>query len=46
VRKLLALKFGPLGEGVLARLEASTLEELDAMAERILTATSVDQVLG
>ena len=46
VRKQLALKFGALGGDTLARLEAATLEELDTMAERILSATCADEVLG
>ena len=38
--------FRALGGDTLARLEAATLEELDAMAERILSATCADEVLG
>jgi predicted transposase/invertase (TIGR01784 family) len=46
VLKLLALKFGPLDEAVIARIRASTIEELDGIAERVLTATSLREALG
>lgn len=46
VRKLLSLKFGALDAETNARLEQATADALDAMAERILTAGSVDEVLG
>jgi hypothetical protein len=46
VLKLLALKFGPLDEATSASIGASSIDELDRIAERILTATSLDQALG
>jgi hypothetical protein len=46
VLKLLALRFGPLREEVVARVRAASVEELDTFAERVLTATSLDEVLG
>ena len=44
--KLLRLRFGRLPEVTRARLEAATPEQLDAWAERILTANSLDDVLA
>lgn len=46
VLKLLTLKFGPLSESTDSRVRTATLEELDAFAERILTATTLEDVLG
>lgn len=41
----LALKFGALGDDARARVEGASLEELDRMAERILTADHLADVL-
>ena len=41
----LQLKFGPLPEVVTARVQSASIEELDAWAERILSATSLDEAL-
>lgn len=46
LQKMLTLRFGPLPEGVLTRLEAADAPTLDAWAERVLTAASVDEVFG
>ena len=43
---LLTLRFGPLSEDVLARISAASIEELDAIGERLLTAPSLQEVLG
>ncbi len=45
VLRQLARKFGPLGEHVRARVESASLEELDRMADRILTAERLGDVL-
>ena len=45
VLKLLALRFSPLPEAVKARVRAASILELDAFAERVLTAKSLDDVL-
>jgi hypothetical protein len=42
----LALRFGPLAEDVVARVRAASMAELDIFAERVLTAPSLDAVLG
>jgi predicted transposase/invertase (TIGR01784 family) len=44
--KQLTLKFGELSEHDRARLEAASVDELDAWAMRVLTATTLDQVFG
>jgi hypothetical protein len=44
LNKQLSLKFGALPDDVLARLEDAEDEELDLWAERILTASSLDEV--
>ena len=46
VLKLLALKFGALGEEEEARVRSSSVEELELYAERVLSATSLGAVLG
>jgi predicted transposase/invertase (TIGR01784 family) len=45
VIRLLALRFGPLPETVSVRLRAAGPELLDVWAERVLTATSLDDAL-
>lgn len=44
--KLLTLKFGPPTDEVQARVGAASLDELDTWIERILAATSVDEVFA
>jgi len=44
--RLLALRFGSLPAGVSARVATATSEQLDLLAERVLTATTVEDVLG
>jgi predicted transposase/invertase (TIGR01784 family) len=46
VLKQLALKFGALDEATSASVRAASIEELDRIAERVLTATSLDEALG
>lgn len=46
VLRLLARRFGALPEGAGTRVTEATSEELDLLAERLLTATSVEEVLG
>jgi hypothetical protein len=43
--KLLTLKYGPLSADASQRVQQATTEELDRWAERILSATSLDDVL-
>ncbi|MEX1369429.1 MAG: Rpn family recombination-promoting nuclease/putative transposase [Nannocystaceae bacterium] len=44
--KQLTLRFGPLPESTRARIESATIEQLDAWTERVLTAPTLDEVLG
>ncbi len=44
--KQLALKFGPLDPSVHERVARASIEQLDRMAERILTAATLEDVLG
>jgi hypothetical protein len=44
--KLLRLKFGPLPDAVTARVRSASPDELNAWVERVLSASSVDEVLG
>jgi len=44
--KQLAVKFGPLSEQTVARVQSAKLEELDQWAERVLSATTLEEVLG
>jgi hypothetical protein len=46
VLKLLRLRFGELPAAVVARIEAAEVPELDAWAERIITASRLEDVLG
>lgn len=46
VRRQLELKFGSLGPDALARLDAADEADLVRFGERVLTATSVADVLG
>jgi hypothetical protein len=45
VLRQLALRFGPLTEQGQERIRNSSIEQLDALAERLLTASSLDEVL-
>ena len=42
----LNLKFGPLPAAVLARIQAAAPEELERWTDRVLTAASLNEVLG
>ena len=44
--KQLHLRFGELPPDLVARVRAATSEELDEMAERILTAATAADVVG
>lgn len=44
--KLLGLRFGQVPDAIRARVEAASLTQLDTWVERVLTATTVDEVLG
>jgi hypothetical protein len=46
LRRLLTQRFGALSPAAVARLESAALSELDAMSLRVLTAASVNEVLG
>jgi predicted transposase/invertase (TIGR01784 family) len=46
VLKLLTLRFGSLPSPIRARIEAASIEELDSFAERVLSARTLDEVLG
>ena len=43
--KLLTLRFGPLPDDVIARVRAAHSAELERFAERVLNATSLDEIL-
>ena len=42
----LTLRFGALNEGQLARISSASIEELDAIGERLLSAQSLQDALG
>jgi len=44
--RLLALRFGPLTQGAEQRLAEASIAELDKIAERLLTAPTLDDALG
>jgi hypothetical protein len=46
VSRLLALRFGPLTTEVRDRLRLASIDELDAIGERILCASTLQQALG
>jgi len=46
VLKLLALRFGPLNEGIQARIQRARDTQVDAVVERVLTARTLEEVLG
>jgi hypothetical protein len=43
--KLLALKFGPLSAAIAERVQTASIAELDLWADRVLNATTLDEVL-
>jgi len=45
VVRLLTLRFGTLSEDVQARIEQSSIAELDAIGERLLTAATIEEAL-
>jgi hypothetical protein len=46
VKRLLALRFGALTREATIRVSAATIDELDAIGERLLTAATLDEALG
>ncbi|MCW5572406.1 MAG: DUF4351 domain-containing protein [Steroidobacteraceae bacterium] len=46
VARQLTLRFGPLGDGARARISAASIEDLDAIGERLLTAQTLQEALG
>jgi hypothetical protein len=46
VLKLLALRFGPVSEAVQACVHRAQEAQLDAVVERVLTAQTLEEVLG
>ena len=46
VLKLLALRFGDLDEASVQRIRSASAESLDVVAERILTAHSLEEALA
>ena len=46
ILKLLTLRFGQLPEAARTTVQAARIEELDRMGERLLTAASLEEVLG
>ena len=46
VAKLLALRFGPLTQQAETRIAAASIEELDAIGDRLLTAQTLNEALG
>ena len=44
--KLLTLRFGALPEAAVTRVRAASIDELERFAERVLTAETLDDVLG
>ena len=46
LRKLMKLKFGGVSDAVSARIDAAAIEDLERWVERILVATSAEEVIG
>lgn len=44
--RLLTLRFGPLSEDIGARIRRASIDELDLITERLLTAPTLDGALG
>jgi hypothetical protein len=46
LQRQLTRRFGPLPADTIERLSAATIDELDAIGERLLAAQSLDEALG
>ena len=46
LQRLLTRRFGPLPAEAVERLSAATIEELDAIGERLLSAATLEEALG
>jgi hypothetical protein len=46
ITQLLAVRFGVLSEAVRAKIAAASLDELDSIGERLLTARTLEEALG
>lgn len=46
LQRQLTSRFGPLSAATIERLNAATIDELDAIGERLLTAHSLEEALG
>ena len=46
LQRLLARRFGPLPADAVERLSVATIDELDAIGERLLTAQALEEALG
>src|SRR5690606_5422814 len=46
IEKLLTARFGPLPESVKARIAAASIEELDAVGERLLYAKTLNEAVA
>jgi hypothetical protein len=46
LQRLLTHRFGPLPAQAIERLSSATIDELDAVGERLLSASSLDEALG
>jgi len=46
ITRLLKLRFGPLSDEIHAQITAASVNELDAIGERLLTATTLEEALG
>jgi hypothetical protein len=46
VLKILALRFGPLAEAVQTRVRSAPDGQLDAVAERVVSAQTLEEALG
>jgi hypothetical protein len=46
LERLLTLRFGPLSKGALARLQKASMEDLEGIELRVLTAVTLEEALG
>jgi hypothetical protein len=46
LERLLTLKFGPLPDSTRAKLHAATVEQLDSWTDRVLNATTLDEIFS
>jgi hypothetical protein len=46
LQRQLTRRFGPIPADAVERLSAATIDELDAIGERLLTARSLEEALG